>query len=158
MTLQYRIRSQHEDDKWRQKIQLCYALILQVTDEWCRSDYDYPTQNVVACVFSIFSPETKPDDLAKHELFEYLLNLVGDPTSEYAKVWPQREPTFSQELIHALTTILDDATLSWADSGLQNPTIESVVQLIVNEVVHQQFVIFHHWESTCRDNNHWGIG
>lgn len=158
MTLQYRIRSRYHDERWRKRIRLCNELILQTTDMWCRDDADYPTQQVVARILYLFSPRCEPNNLSNPHLLKRLKEIVGAPTHEYESTWPKRPRSAAQELIHSLITILDDAVHAWTDGGLHDPVIETVVQQIVDEIVGRQYVIFHHKETTRRDNNHWGIG
>ncbi len=77
---------------------------------------------------------------------------------EYTSTWPTRDLSEAQKLIASIDTILTNAVTEWTAGSLMRPPIELVVQQIVDEIVDQRYVIFHHKQTTSRDNNHWGIG
>ena len=103
------------------------------------------------------APRCEPDGFNHQNLLERLPGLAGAPTDEYTITWPRRAAPVAQELISSIVAILDNAATEWTDGGFHDLLIETVVQQLVDEIVGQQYVIFHHTETTSRDNNHWGI-
>jgi hypothetical protein len=156
VTLQYRIRSKYQDQLWRQRIYLCERLLSDAIDRWCLSDGEFPKQPVVAGVLYLFSPRCEPLELSSHRLCERLGKVIGTPEEEYRMTWPRREEPQGQALIASLSVIVVDAVESWCGRGVE-PSSVRLAESLVEEVVAQQYVVFHHCETTRRDINHWGI-
>ena len=157
MTFQYRIRSKYEDDRWRLRIRFCQALILNAVDGWCRTDVPFPVRKLVACCLHLFSKRCDLSTLSESRTCQQLVSIARDATAEYFTEWPHRSRDDAALLIDAMERILLEAKHHWRDNGLTSLSAETVVAMLVNEIVNQQFVVFHHKESTARDINHWGI-
>lgn len=155
MTLQYRIRSKYEDRLWRQRVYLGEQLVLDAFDRWCLSDAEFPTRSVVAGVLYLFSPRCDPFKLSPYRLGERLGGVVGTPAEEYRATWPGRTEAQGRALIDALTAGIETAVSSWDGGG--GPSCGSLAEGAVGEIVAQQYVVFHHCETTRRDTNPWGI-
>lgn len=155
MTLQYRIRSKYEDEKWQQRIYLCNNLLLEAIDQWCRADAEFPTRNIVAGVLYLFSPRCYPFGPSPYRLCEQLSEVVS-PEAEYQLTWPNRDESQSAELIAALSMGVTRAVDLW-NAGRDRPSSVELTEYLVGEIVAFQYVVFHHYETTLRDINHWGI-
>jgi phenylpyruvate tautomerase PptA (4-oxalocrotonate tautomerase family) len=79
-----------------------------------------------------------------------LLNIVGTPTAEYSQTWPHREEVQKSELIDKISKILSDAVNKWNNSSLELP-IELVNQQIIDQLVADKYVTYHHNQTTRRD-------
>jgi hypothetical protein len=156
MTLQYRIRSKYEDEKWKHRIYLCDHLLLDAIDQWCRSDAEFPIRDIVAGVLYLFSPRCRPFELSKYRLPEQLRAVAKSPEDEYRLTWPRRDESQGAELIAALSTGVTRAVELWG-VGRDRPTGAELAEYLVGEIVALQYVVFHHYETTRRDINHWGI-
>lgn len=157
MTLQYRIRSKHEDETWRERVYLCDKLLLEAVDEWCRSDDEFPARGVVAGVLYLFSPRCYPFELSPYRLRERLGEIVGTPEDEYRRAWPRRNVSECAGLVASLFGIVADAVESWYLRGVGDPPSGWLAERLAEEIVARRYVIFHHYETTRRDLNHWGI-
>lgn len=157
MTLQYRIRSKYEDELWRQRVYLCEKLLEEAYDKWCRSDDPFPTTSFVAGVLYLFSPRCDPYRISPHRVNRQVAEVVDAPEVEYHLTWPKREPEQAAALVAALTGIMNEAIQSWEQPDSEVAAGGSVSKRLVEEIVTQQYVIFHHKETTRRDLNHWGI-
>ncbi|MFN0052143.1 MAG: hypothetical protein ACKV0T_08125 [Planctomycetales bacterium] len=151
MTHQYRTRSLWEDRQWQRRIDLSDALLLQTVDWWCRCDAEFPISGVVAAVLRLFSPRCIPDKMVEPGLRESLLAIVDTPANEYRTTWPKRPECQQIQLVERLTEIVSNAVNAWATGSIHEPMIESVNQELVDQIVDQQYVIFHHTETTRRD-------
>src|SRR5262249_16795490 len=130
----------------------------ETIDQWCRSDTVFPTPSVVAGVLYLFSPRCgDPCDQSPHRLAETLGKIVGTPESEYLQAWPHRDESLRKALITALTAIVEESVKPWTDGSDPDPSSGSLARRMVEQIVAQQFVVFHHRETTRRDVNHWGI-
>lgn len=157
MTLQYRIRSKYEDERWRHRVFLCENFLLETIDYWCRTDAAFPTNAVVAGILYLFSPRCDPFQLSPQRLRERLGELAGVPEKEYRLTWRQREASQAEALIASLGAIIAEAVESWIEHGIAEPSSSSIAQRIAEEIVAQQYVVFHHYQATRRDINPWGI-
>ena len=157
MTLQYRIRPKYEDQRWQHRVTLCGKLLLETIDRWCLTDAQFPVRSVVAGVLYLFSPRCDPYQLPSHRLCEWLANVVETPEREYQLAWPHCEESQAEAAVLSLTAILDEAVELWTDRGIKSPSAGAMAQRIAEEIVAQQYVVFHHYESTCRDINPFGI-
>jgi hypothetical protein len=157
VTLQYRIRSKYQDQLWRQRVYLCEQLVADAYDRWCRSDEDFPNQRVVAAALFLFSPRCTPFELSPYRLCPRLATVTGTPEDEYRLTWPKREESESAELIAALSTGVTRAVELWRDGRDKGPSSVELAEYLVGEIVARQYVVFHHYETTRRDINHWGI-
>jgi hypothetical protein len=157
MTLQYRIRSKYEDQRWWHRAQLCAEFLLSSIDRWCRSDAEFPIQPVIAGMLYLYSPRSDPDQFSQHGLCAQLSEIVRMPQAEYRLTWPGREEAHGEALIVALTKILAEAVQSWTDRGIEDPSSETVAKRVIEEMMEQQYVVFHHYQTTRRDLNPWGI-
>lgn len=157
MTLQYRIRPKHADQVWRQRVYLCEQLFAEAYERWCHSDGDFPTRSVVAAVLYLFSPRCSPFDLFHHRLGERLAGTVGLPEDEYRSTWPKRNEAQAAELIAAMSRGVELAAELWSEGNEAGPSAVALADFCVSEIVARQYVIFHHYETTRRDLNHWGI-
>lgn len=157
MTLQYRIRPRYEDERWRQRVDLCDRLVSEAIDGWCRSEAEFPTRDIVAGVLYLFSPRCEPSGLTPYRLGERLGEIAESPENEYRRAWPRREESQGHALIASLSAIIAGAVESWADRGVAASSSRDLVERLAEEIVAQQYVIFHHDQTTRRDINHWGI-
>jgi hypothetical protein len=151
MTLQYRVRSMEEDRNWQQRIRLSCCLLLDAVDWWCRADADFPLDFTVASVLYLFSPRCNPFDLSEIGVRSSLLETVGTPTDEYSQTCPRRTDDQRSKLINTISSIVSGAIKRWDEGSFLDPPIEMVNQQIVDQLVAQQYVIFHHHETTQRD-------
>ena len=151
MTLQHQLRSLWEDRLWQRRIALSNSLLLETVDWWCRSDSDFPVAETVAGILHLFSPRCSPDDLRATGIREHLPGLVRTPDIEYSQTWPKRTDVEKNTLIAALTEVLSTAVDSWTTGGLHDPTIDSVNRQITSLIVAEQYVVFHHKQTTRRD-------
>ena len=142
MSHQFRIRSTYDDEQWWRRVYFCEQFMLDALNRWCISDSDFPYESVVAGILHLFSRHSMPDSLYHHRLCEQLEIIAATPAEEYHSVWPQREASDANELIAALFEILEQAVASWNLLGTGNPTSGQVVERIVEEIVHQRYVIF----------------
>ena len=140
-----------DDRIWQQRIRLSNCLLLECVDWWCGSDGNFPTDEVLASVLYLFSPRCYPLGVSENGLRKSLQDIVGSPTSEYSKTWPDRDEPQCDKLLGKLAEILDTAVHQWSEGTFLDPTIEAVNQQIVDEIVEQQYVIFHHYRTTRRD-------
>ncbi len=158
MTLQYRIRSKYEDDCWRQRVQLYEGVISAIFDRWCRSDADFPVTAFATGTLFLFSPRCDPENTTVSQLVEFILGKdVTVPELEYSATWPKRPLSDGQRLIDAITGITVGAIQAWENDCVDQEQLNSLPVQIVTEIVGQQYVVFHHKETTRRDFNHWGI-
>jgi hypothetical protein len=157
MTLQYRIRSKDEDERWRQRIYLCDKLLRDAIDWWCRTDSVFPTYDVVGSVLYLFSPRCDPFELSPYRLVERFGGIIGTPETEYRLAWPRRSTAEADSLIAALAAIVAGAVRTWIERGVGDPSTGEVADRLAEEIVARRYVSFHHRETTRRDVNHWGI-
>jgi hypothetical protein len=157
VTLQYRIRSKYEDDIWRQRVYLCEQLAAEEYDAWCRSTERLPETTYVASLLFLFSPRCDPFTLRPYHLAQQLASLVQSPEREYELTWARRPPAKANELIEALRACLTKAERLWEQARGPSQCSAGLASQIVDEIVGQQYVVFHHFETTRRDANHWGI-
>jgi len=157
VTLQYRIRSKYQDQLWRQRVYLCQQLLSDAYDRWCRSDEAFPLRGVVAGVLFLFSPRCEPFEMSPYRLCERLIGVVGAPEDEYRMTWPQRDESQGTELIAVLSMGVTRAVELWGEGDDKGPSSVELAEKLVREVVAQQYVVFHHYETSRRDVNHWGI-
>ncbi len=153
MTLQYRRRPMREDREWQQRIRLSKCLLLETVDWWCQNESEFPITGTVASVLYLFCPRCKPFDVAETRIRQFLLSIVESPTAEYSKTWPHRTDAQESELIDTISRILSDAVGRWNDGSLLDPPIEMVNREIVDQIVVQRYVIFHHNQTTRRDSD-----
>ena len=151
MTLQHRRRNQWEDQTWRERIRLSNAFLTEVVDWWCRSDEDFPIDDVIAGILFLFSPRCYPLGMSDFELLEQVCEVVDSPSDEYSKTWPKRGDDQRTEMVEALSQILVEAVKNWNSGSLADPTIEGVNRLIVEQIIVRQYVVFHHYQTTKRD-------
>ncbi len=151
MTLQYRTRSTFEDNIWQERVRLSNCLLMECVDVWCRSDADFPTDEVIASILYLFSPRCYSLGVSECRLREYLVGIVGTPAHEYSATRPQHGENQRSKLIDALSRIVGNALIQWGEGTLLDPSIETVNRQIVEEIVEQQYVIFHHYHTTRRD-------
>lgn len=157
MTLQYRIRSKYADQLWRERVYLCEQLLSETYDRWCRSDHDFPVRGVVAAALYLFSPRFNPTEMSTNGLSERLLNIVGTPEEEYRLTWPKRDGSLSMELIAAMSMCVMKAVQLSTESTNGGPLSAELAEWLISEIIARQYVVFHHCETTRRDDNHWGI-
>jgi hypothetical protein len=139
MTLQYRIRSKSEVDRWRRRVRLTEISVLQAVDAWCAKDEaDFPAEQVVAGILYLFSPRCEPIGLREHDLLARLASVVRDPLVEYSSTWPQRDKSESTHLVESMKKILDGSAAACANAGLSAVSVDLVVQQIVDQIVGQQ--------------------
>lgn len=158
MTLQYRPRSAWEDQKWQHRIWLCKCLVTETVDWWCRADCGFPVEPTVASVLFIFSPKRDAQQIPESNLRAFLSSAAESATSEYAHAWPNHAPEMQSRLINDISAILCDAEQQWTTGSLLEPSVESVTEQIVAEIVAQQYVVFHHTQTTRRDGGFYGNG
>ncbi len=151
MTLQCRVRSLSDDRGWQQRVRLSRCLLAETVDWWCRTGSDFPVDCTVAGVLYVFSPRCDPFSVSETRVRQNLCNVVGTPDSEYSLAWPHRADCERLSLIDAISRILSDAVQRWDRGGLSDSPIELVNQQIVDEIVIQRYVVFHHNETTRRD-------
>ena len=140
-----------EDRQWEQRVRLSNFLLLETVDWWCRSDSDFPVDDTITAVLHLFSPRCHPLGVPEHGLREYLRDRIGNPVTEYCLTWPKRGEREKCELIDTIAEIVRAAVCEWSNGSLVDPTVETVNQQIVDEIVAQQYVIFHHNQTTRRD-------
>jgi hypothetical protein len=140
-----------EDRKWQQRVRLSNCLLLEAADWWCRTDSEFPVDGIVASVLRVFSPKFDPFGVSETGLRQHFLDTVGKSTAEYSLTWPHRADSQRSELIDTISRILSDAVNRWKDGGLSDPPIEMVNQQIIDQIVAQQYVMFHHNQTTRRD-------
>lgn len=157
MTLQYRIRSKYEDDRWRQRIRLCCMLILESIDEWCKSDLRFPVDDCVRCGLHLFSKRCDLEAISEHQVKLQLLSLSLDCRAEFVTEWPRRTDADFFTLVDSMSQVLRNAEDAWESNGITALSAEDVTGQLVDEIVGKQFVVFHRTETTRRDANHWGI-
>lgn len=104
----------------------------------------------------LFSPRCQPYDVSPYRLCARLTDLIGSAEEEYRRTWPRRTDAEAGALIASLTDPLKWAVERWSDGG-EEPSCVALAEKLVREIVAQQYVVFHHYETTRRDNNHWGI-
>ena len=151
MTLQYRTRNMSEDRRWRERIRLSERLIINLVDCWCCENSEFPFSQAVAGILYLFSPRCPALDSPEVEILEGVFERIGTPQEEYRQTWPQRPEARGSELIASLSQILEDAVRQWSDVSMRAPTIESVAQQAADAISVQQYVIFHHCQTTRRD-------
>ena len=151
MTLQYSPRSMWEDRKWWQRVRLCKCLLIETADWWCRSDEEFPISDTVTAVLYLFSPRADPLSISESNLRSFLTTVVQDAGDEYALAWPSRAENLCTPLIDAISKIIGDAERAWTSGSMVDPSIEMVNQQVVDTVVEQKYVVFHHNQTTRRD-------
>ncbi len=155
MTLQYRIRSKYEDENWRQRIIHSNEMLLYYLNQWCAdSSCVFPVTEVVSRLLFLFSPRCM---VYQTNLRALLSRTIFVPMDEYRATWPNRSLGAATQLIDTLEQILEDAIREWEINGFSNLLHTDVIDRIVIEIVAQQYVVFHHNQTTRRDLNHWGI-
>jgi hypothetical protein len=157
MTLQYRIRLKYQDQRWDHRIYLCDKLLSEAVDLWLREDAEFPTRSIVAEILYLFSPRCEPFELPTYCLRRRLAEVVGTAEWEFQTAWPNRGLAQADALIVSLATIIGVVVESWTERGSQDSTSGGLTNRIVEELLAQQYVVFHHCETTRRDINHWGI-
>ena len=155
MTLQYRIRSKFEDENWRERCIHCLELLLHYSEHWCKEcENQFPVAEFVSRLLFLFSRRCALHQTTVRTL---LSRPNSDPMEEYRTTWPQRSEEMGQELVGLLQEIVEDAISEWESAGFSKRPHSVVVDQIVAAIVHQQYVVFHHNQTTRRDINHWGI-
>jgi hypothetical protein len=150
MTLQYKTRDMGEDREWQQRIRLSRCFLLEAVDWWWRTDSEFPVDGTIASVLYVFSPRCNPFDVSETRVRQHLLNIVGTSSVEYSQTWPRHTDAQRLELVNAISHILRDAVERWNEGTLE-PTIEMVNQQIIDQIVAQKYVTFHHHHTTRRD-------
>ena len=138
------------DREWQQRVRLSGCLLLETIDWWCRSDSDFPLDGTIASMLYLFSPRFDPFKISETKIRQRLLNVVGTPSAEYSQTWPLRDEAERSELIDTISEILSGAVDRW-NNGALDPSIETVNQQIVDQVVAQKYVVIHHNQTTKRD-------
>jgi len=155
MTLQYRIRSKYEDENWRQRIFHSNEMLLHYTNAWCTdSNSVFPITELVSRLLFLFSDRCL---LHQTNLDALLNHTISTPADEYRSTWPNRSDSAAQDLTDLLVQTLEDAVEEWEFNGFSNLPHTDVTDRLVGVIVDQQYVVFHHYETTRRDLNHWGI-
>jgi len=151
MSLQYRTRSRWDDLLWLQRVRLSERLILELVDDWCRGNDEFPVQQTVAALLYIFSPQCDPLKVPESKLCERVFEMVGSAQSEYLQTWPQRSESDAAELIEALYQTFSGAVRQWSDGSAGTAAIGIVNEQVARLIVAKQYVVFHHFETTHRD-------
>ncbi|WP_145211066.1 hypothetical protein [Gimesia alba] len=125
--------------------------MLDSIDDWARSDEDFPVKDVVSGILHLFSSRCEPESINDRQLQVYLHKHVESPEVEYSLTWPKRTATEGQELIDLISQTLSSAIAEWNHHGSHNLTVSSVLEQIVDQIMKQQYVVFHHHETTTRD-------
>jgi len=155
MTLQYHIRSKYEDENWRQRIFHSNEMLLHYTNDWCtNSNCVFPVTEIVSRLLFLFSPRCL---LHQTNLRALLNHTISTPVVEYRATWPNRSDSAAKNLIDLLVKILEDALEEWEPNGFSNLSHIDVTDRLVGVIIDQQYVVFHHNQTTRRDLNHWGI-
>ncbi|HAH45840.1 hypothetical protein [Gimesia sp.] len=156
MTLQYRVRSQLEDQIWDRRIYLTERLLLDTIDFWVSSSDEFPSEAVIAVTLHLFSERCNPDKVNAQKILTRLQSLVDQPLKEYLLTWPKRTEEDGLSLIEDLQEIISSAVAVWEQQRNQSLSAQSVASQIVEQIVKQQYVVFHHHESTWRDKGGFG--
>ncbi|HVS71702.1 MAG TPA: hypothetical protein VHQ47_10650 [Phycisphaerae bacterium] len=157
MTLQYRIRNKYQDQLWQYQISLCEALLAKSLDEWCAGDRDFPSRDVVAGILYLLSPRCDANSWSTSDVSQRLKSTAGSPEAEYAMTWPNRSGDEATTLVRSLSEIIAAAVEIWKTRGLTALSTAALMNAVVAEILAQRYVIMHHYETTRRDANHWGI-
>jgi hypothetical protein len=152
MTLQYLTRPMWEDREWQQRIRLFHCLLLETVDWWCRTDEKFPVDHIVAFVLYLFSPRCQPFRLSEvKKMREQLDGIVGTSAVECSLTWPRWSDWRKSNLIDTISRVLSEATARWDDGQMSDPSIEMTCWQIVDQIVAQKYVVFHHYHTTKRD-------
>lgn len=157
MTLQYRIRSKYEDDRWRQRARICALLLLDAVEEWCKSDLSFAVDDCVRCCLHLFSKRCDLDAISERHVKNQLLSASLIGREEYAAEWPCRTDADYSAISESMSQVLHEAVVKWESDGVGSLRADDVAGQLLDEIIGQQFVVFHHTETTRRDINHWGI-
>ena len=158
MSLQYRVRSRYDDEKWRYRNYLCEVLLSNAINDWCLTGNEFPISSVVAKVVHLFSPASDVRDVSAAGLEEYLAANVVDPCDEFLFAWPNRDASGCAKLVGGLTRIVNEAVEILSQNGTLSLSARAITERLADEVVARQFVVFHRYETTSRDNNFHGTG
>ncbi|MEQ8855217.1 hypothetical protein [Gimesia sp.] len=156
MTLQYRVRSQHEEQIWDRRIYLTERLLLDAIDFWVCSTEDFPSETVIAVTLNIFSERCNPDEVNEHKFLTRLQSSVDQPLREYLLTWPKRTEEDGLALIEDLLDLIASAVAVWEQQSVQSLSAQLVASQIARLIVKYQYVVFHHHESTLRDKGGFG--
>tara|TARA_R110002111_G_scaffold256979_3_gene324791 strand:- start:149536 stop:150021 length:486 start_codon:yes stop_codon:yes gene_type:complete len=156
MTLQHRNRSNFKDQIWNRKVYLTEKLLLDSIDDWAQSEEDFPIRDVVSGILHLFSSRYEPESINDQQLKVYLQKQADSPELEYFLTWPKRTAAEGQELIGLISQIVSSAIAEWSNHGSHSLTVTSVLEQIVDQIMKQQYVIFHHHETTLRDQGGFG--
>ncbi|WP_339735684.1 hypothetical protein [uncultured Gimesia sp.] len=156
MTLQHRIRSNYKDQTWNRKIYLTEKFLLDSIDDWARSEKEFPIKGVVSGILYLFSSRYEAESINDRQLKVYLQKHADSPEVEYSLTWPKQTASQGQELIDLISKILSSAIAEWSKHGSHGLTVTSVLEQIVDQIMKQQYVVFHHHETTIRDRGGFG--
>lgn len=151
MTLQHRYRSDLDDQIWNQKLNLTEKLLLDSIDDWAQFEEEFPIKDVVSGILYLFSSRSDSDNINAQQLKIHLQKHASSPEIEYSLTWPKRTVEEGQELIDCISMILIAAISEWSNHGIHSLTVTSVLEQIMTQIMKQQYVIFHHHETTTRD-------
>ena len=69
---------------------------------------------------------------------------------KYSRAWPQRTDAQRSELINTILRIVSESVNRW-NGGFLDPSIEMANQQVIDQLVAQKYVVFHHNQTTRRD-------
>ncbi len=133
----------------------CAALLVHYSERWCNGTVaEFPVSGIVSRLLFLFSSRC---EVHRTNLQTLLTRTDSGASQEYLETWPHRTQSVGLHLIDLLEDILENAVHNWEAIGFMEQPHDVVVQELVDTIVSEQYVIFHHHETTSRDRNHWGI-
>ena len=147
------------DREWERRVRLFSLLLLDLTDQWCRSDGDFPFDFAVSSTLYLFSSRCNPMDTPETDLLLSLRSIVESPDSECQTAMPNHSGDQRDDLVSTVRAIFVEYVAE-CEAG-QTPIsalIDSLSQQVVDTLKSSKYVVFHHTQTTSRDGGFHSFG
>ena len=153
MSLQYRTRDMSEDRRWERRLRLLGIFLLDVVDEWCLDDHEFPCDFVLSSTLYLFSPRCDPISTKESGLSSFLEEAAKPPETECALAHPEKSLDLHLVLIQSLRELITQQAKKWELGDTISPsTIGALAKMIVDQVIQHKYVKFHRTQTTSRDH------